>query len=55
VRIRDRFRIGKVLFMSGYDDDIIAHQGVIEPGTHLLQKPFVETDLLRAVRSVLDG
>ncbi|NUP08579.1 MAG: response regulator [Polyangiaceae bacterium] len=54
-RARDEYGIHRVLYMSGYDDDVVAHQGVLEPGTHLLQKPFLEADLLREVRRVLDG
>jgi CheY-like chemotaxis protein len=30
----------KVLFMSGYTEDIIAHHGVVEEGFTFLQKPF---------------
>jgi hypothetical protein len=41
--------------MSGYHDDIIVHHGFLEPGTQLLQKPFLEDDLLRAMRKIIDG
>ncbi|MGI9182210.1 MAG: GAF domain-containing protein [Longimicrobiaceae bacterium] len=44
----------KVLYMSGYTDDVIAQHGVLEPGTHLLEKPFSHALLLRRVREVLD-
>ena len=54
-RLRERHGIRRVLYMSGYEDEIIAHHGVLEEGMHLLQKPFLEGDLLRAVRNVLDG
>ena len=47
-------RIDRVLYMSGYENEIVAQHGVLEEGVHLLQKPFLEGDLLRAVRSVLD-
>jgi two-component system, cell cycle sensor histidine kinase and response regulator CckA len=30
----------KVLFVSGYTDQIIARQGVLEPGQHFLAKPY---------------
>jgi two-component system, cell cycle sensor histidine kinase and response regulator CckA len=45
----------KVLYMSGYTDSFIAGHGVLEPGTHLLHKPFTEEILIRKVREVLDG
>ena len=45
----------KVLYMSGYTDSFIAGHGVLEPGTHLLHKPFTDEVLIRKVRQVLDG
>ena len=45
----------KVLYMSGYTDSFIAGHGVLEPGTHLLRKPFTEEILLHKVRDLLDG
>ncbi|HLE84167.1 MAG TPA: response regulator [Thermoanaerobaculia bacterium] len=45
----------RVIFVSGYTDDTIAHQGVLDPGVHFLQKPFALDALARKVREVLDG
>ena len=45
----------KVLYMSGYPDDIIVHRGVLAQGTVLVQKPFTKTTLLRKVRETLDS
>jgi len=45
----------RVLFMSGYTDDAIAHHGVLKEGTSLLQKPFTADSLNRKVREVLDA
>ncbi len=45
----------KVLFMSGYTDEIIAHHGVLDPGVAFLQKPFSAVALARKVRQVLDA
>jgi len=45
----------KVLYMSGYTDSFIAGHGVLDPGIHLLHKPFGEEELLLKVREVLDG
>ncbi|PYT24158.1 MAG: hypothetical protein DMG57_29535 [Acidobacteria bacterium] len=44
-----------VIYMSGYADDVIAFHGILEPGTHLIQKPFVPNALLTKVREVLDA
>ena len=45
----------RILFMTGYSDDTVARQGVLEPGITLLQKPFTEQGLLARVRAVLDA
>ena len=45
----------KVLYMSGYTDDAILHQGVSEPGIAFLPKPFTAAELARKVREVLDA
>ncbi|WP_020586064.1 GAF domain-containing protein [Desulfobacter curvatus] len=45
----------KVLFMSGYTDDIIADRGVLSEGIQLLQKPFSVNGLASKVREVLDN
>jgi PAS domain S-box-containing protein len=44
----------KVLFMSGYSQDVILSQDVLEKGVSLIEKPFSADDLLRSVRDVLD-
>jgi two-component system cell cycle sensor histidine kinase/response regulator CckA len=43
----------KVLYMSGYTDDAIVHQGVLDEGTNYIQKPFSTIALARKVRQVL--
>jgi signal transduction histidine kinase len=43
----------KVLYMSGYSDDAIAHHGTLAPGTHFIAKPFSAADLVGKVREVL--
>ncbi len=44
----------RVLFMSGYTDEAIGQQGVLDRETHFIQKPFSAEALLRKVREVLD-
>jgi DNA-binding response OmpR family regulator len=44
----------RILFMSGYTADVIAHQGVLDNGMAFIQKPFSMHDLLGKVRGVLD-
>lgn len=44
----------KVLFMSGYTDNIIAQEGILEPGFNFIPKPLVPTLLTAKIRSILD-
>jgi two-component system, cell cycle sensor histidine kinase and response regulator CckA len=43
----------RVLYLSGYTDDLILQHGALEPGAAFLQKPFSATDLARKVREAL--
>jgi two-component system, cell cycle sensor histidine kinase and response regulator CckA len=45
----------KVLFMSGYTENAIAHHHVLDPGVVLLPKPFNARALAQQVRAVLDA
>lgn len=45
----------KVLFTSGYSENAISNQGALEPGVHLLSKPYRHEDLARRIRDVLDA
>jgi PAS domain S-box-containing protein len=45
----------KVLFVSGYTDDAIIHQGVLTSDTAFLQKPFTTEALAKKIREVLDN
>jgi PAS domain S-box-containing protein len=50
-----RFPTLKVLYMSGYADDVIGQFGVLEEGLDFIQKPFSIQKLAAKVRSVLDA
>jgi len=45
----------KLLFMSGYTANVIAHQGVLDDGVAFIQKPFSMADMTEKVREVLDN
>ncbi|MDP2645439.1 MAG: response regulator [Desulfobacterales bacterium] len=45
----------KVLYMSGYPDEIITRDGMLTPGLNFLEKPFTAIDLAQKVRQVLDN
>lgn len=42
-----------VLYMSGYTDDVIAEQGILEPGIAFIQKPFTAQGLFEKVEASL--
>lgn len=45
----------KVLFMSGYTDDSVLHNGLLESGVAYVQKPLTPQALASKVREVLAG
>jgi two-component system, cell cycle sensor histidine kinase and response regulator CckA len=57
--LADRLRLERadlrVLFMSGYSEEMIDLYRDEAAGEEFLEKPFTPFDLVRAVRSVLDG
>jgi signal transduction histidine kinase/CheY-like chemotaxis protein len=44
-----------VLFTTGYTRNAIVHQGRLDPGVHLLNKPYTQRDLARKIREVVDS
>ncbi len=45
----------KILFLSGYPDNVIAHHGILDKGVNFLQKPLMPETLAMKVREVLDS
>lgn len=53
VLLQTRYPGMKILFMSGYTADVIAHRGVLDEGVNFIQKPFSMKDLAFKVHEVL--
>ena len=45
----------RVVFMSGYTQGLLSAQGVLEPGSHMIEKPFSEGPLLAKLQEVLSA
>jgi PAS domain S-box-containing protein len=45
----------RVLFVSGYTDDVVVRHGVLQEGVSFLQKPFSPIVLAHRVREILDS
>jgi CheY-like chemotaxis protein len=54
-RVHRRNPAIKVLFTSGYAESAIVHQGRLDRGVHLLNKPYRRQDLALKLRKVLDS
>jgi YesN/AraC family two-component response regulator len=54
-RLRPETPALRVLFISGYTDDSVMRNGIVDGGASFLQKPFSPLALSRKVREVLDG
>jgi CheY-like chemotaxis protein len=53
-RVRALYPHTKILFTSAYTENAIVHQGVLDKGVALLQKPFTPAALANKVREVLN-
>ena len=45
----------RVLYASGFTENVIAHRGVLEPGVRLLAKPYDLETLAARIREALEG
>ena len=52
LRLRPRLR---VLFTTGYTRNAIVHHGRLDPGVHLLTKPYSYQELAKKVRERLES
>jgi CheY-like chemotaxis protein len=56
-QLADRLRSSRpgirILFTSGYTNDVVVRSGHLDPGTAFLQKPFTPDSLGRKIREVL--
>ncbi|MCC6526023.1 MAG: response regulator [Polyangiaceae bacterium] len=53
-QLSSRFPGLKTLYMSGYSDNAVVQNGVLEPGAQFIGKPFAIAELTSKVRQVLD-
>jgi signal transduction histidine kinase len=53
VQIMQQWPRVKVLYMSGYTDEILGRYGIVDPSLAFLEKPFAPGSLTRKVREVL--
>jgi PAS domain S-box-containing protein len=44
----------RIVYMSGYTEDVMQYQHLLDVDVRLIEKPFAPSDVLRAVRQVLD-
>ena len=53
--VRDRRPDLKVLFITGYAENAAITNGDLEPGMHVLSKPFAMATLAERIRSIIEG
>lgn len=58
-QLYERLRVDRpdlrVLYMSGYSNDVMAHSGTLDENIAFIQKPFTMQALGRKIRETLDG
>jgi DNA-binding response OmpR family regulator len=45
----------RVLFTTGYTRNAVVHHGRLDPGVHLISKPFSFDELATKIRALLDN
>jgi PAS domain S-box-containing protein len=53
--VKTRQPLSKLLFMTGYSRDAIVHDGRLDPGVEMIQKPLTHDALATRVRNILDA
>jgi PAS domain S-box-containing protein len=54
-KLAEKHPEARVLYVSGYTENTIVHDGVLEHGINFLQKPYTSSSVARALRRLLDG
>jgi YesN/AraC family two-component response regulator len=44
----------KILYMSGYTANVIAHKGILDEGLNFINKPFSKQDISVKLRKIFD-
>lgn len=52
-KLSDSYPLLKVIYMSGYTNNIIASHGVLDEGINFIQKPFTNDSLIKKIEFVL--
>jgi two-component system, cell cycle sensor histidine kinase and response regulator CckA len=53
-RLAHRYPTIPVVYMSGYAEDVVTFQQLVDAGAYLVEKPFYPNDLLRMVRKAIE-
>jgi len=54
VKLSGNGKVSKVLYCSGYSDDILSKNSKLKSSFDFIQKPFTVDQLMKKVREVLD-